>query len=317
MAERIVIVAQPFSDTDIERDFLRAINRDVRVQAVDNVAAVDTSHPITGIMLGADTLDEEDMDAMSGLDFVVKYGIGVDAIDVEAATTRGIDVANTPDYCTDEVSTHAIALLLACFRRIPQFNAKVKAGEWGLNGSHPVQRLNGQTLGLIGFGRIARNLVEKVNGFGLQVVAYDPMLDESDLASHGVEQAEFGEVLRRSDLLSIHAPLTNDTRQLFDSESFELMKETAILVNTSRGEIVDSDALEEALRTGEIASAGLDVLETEPPNNTDLVDFDKTIVTPHVGWYSEDSLVEIRRDAATAMAKLIQSDPDADHYRVN
>jgi len=235
-----------------------------------------------------------------------RYGIGLDNIDVQCATAMGIVVTNVPAYCVDEVSEHAMALLLSCARKVSLYDRTVKAGVYDVRTGAPVYRIRGKTLGLVGFGRIGRAVYEKACGFGLRVVVYDSKLSASSLAAFAVETVPFDELLRRSDYVSIHLPLTPETRHLFNSEAFRQMKPTAFVINTSRGGVIDSQALFDALSDGQIAGAGLDVLSEEPPAPRDpLVLHPRVVITPHTAFNSEESLQDLQSTAATQMADLL------------
>jgi D-3-phosphoglycerate dehydrogenase len=228
--------------------------------------------------------------------------IGYDSIDVEAATERGILVTNVPDYCIEEVSDHAMALLLACSRRIVQLNQAAKQGQWGLSADGVeiqtwiwpgLSRLAGQTLGLVGFGRVGRAVVPKAQGFQLRVLAYDPYVSRELSAQLGVEMVDWKRLLRESDFVSIHAALTPETRHIMEAGAFREMKPTACLINTARGGFVDEAALCQALKEGEIAMAALDVTDIEPPGlQSALLGMGKVILTAHSAFFSPDSEAE-------------------------
>jgi len=227
---------------------------------------------------------------------IVRLGIGYDSVDVSAATEQGILVCNTPTYCIDDVADHSVALLLGCIRHIAQQDRWIRDGRWDRTGARPARRVKGCTLGLIGFGRIARAVAERVSGFGLTILAYDPYIEARTKAPWGVEKAELDELLLRSDFISVHCPLTEETRHLLSAREFSLMKKGVFLVNTSRGPIVDEAALVEALRAGKVWGAGLDVFEREPiPLDSPLREFDNVIFTPHVGANSEESVADLYR----------------------
>lgn len=228
--------------------------------------------------------------------------IGYDSIDVEAATERGILVTNVPDYCVEEVSDHAMALILACSRRIVQLNQAAKRGQWGLSPDGievqsriwpHLSRLKGQTLGLFGLGKVARALVPKARSFGLGIIAYDPYVPEGLKRQLGVATADWKRILKESDFLSIHAALTSETRQIFSIDAFRGMKPTACLINTSRGGLIDEPALFQALRDGFITMAALDVTDPEPPEtNNPLLNMDNVIITAHSAFFSPVSEAE-------------------------
>jgi len=241
------------------------------------------------------------------LKVVGRTGIGVDVIDVPAATAHGVIVTNVPSYCESEVSDHALALILTCLRRTATYTHAVRRGVWDWKIARPIPRLAGLTLGLVGFGKIPRALAPKARALGMNVICADPYLSADVARKEGVELVPFDELLARSDVVSIHCPLTKQTERLFGASAFERMKRSAVLINTARGGIVDSDALAQALKRGLIAGAGLDVLPQEPPRPDDpLLALENVVITPHVAWYSEDSIVELQRrigrNVATACA---------------
>ena len=250
------------------------------------------------------------LSAMERCRIVVRYGIGVDTIDVPAATELGIYVANVPDYGVDEVANHAMAMILACARRLFAYDRGVKAGLWGYKIGKPVLRLKGQTLGLLSFGRIARDVAAKAKGFGLEILAFDPLLPDRMFEEHGARRAaSVEEVLRRADFLSVHSPLPPETRHLIGERELKMMKPTAYLINTSRGAVVDEAAVYRALSDGWIAGAALDVLETEPvsPGNP-LLGLENVILTPHAAFYSEESLRDLQRKAAEEVARVLRGE---------
>jgi D-3-phosphoglycerate dehydrogenase len=306
----VVVTDSDFPDLDIEREVFDELGAEL--------VAGDARSPEEVIETGADA----DADALlvqyapitrevfEALDLTVvgRYGIGYDCVDVEAATDHGVAVVNVPSYCVEEVATHALSLLLACVRRVPQYDRTVRSGTWDWTRERPIPRLSGRTLGLAGFGKLPRKLAAMVSGFELDVVAFDPYVDETEMAERGVERVDFDELLARSDLLSVHTPLTPETEGLFDRAAFDAMQPTAVLVNTSRGAVVDVDALAAALDAGDIAAAGLDVLPEEPPDDLPLLDRHDAVVTPHVAWYSEASLVELRRTVSEDVARALRGE---------
>jgi len=234
---------------------------------------------------------------------ICRYGVGVDTIDLKAATECGILVGNVPDYSTDEVSNHAAALIVALHRYIVPLDRAVRAGNWQFRVGSPIQRLAGQTVGIVGLGRIGRRLAEKLRGFSVTLIATDLYLQDWP---DWVRKVSLDELLATSDIVSLHCPLTEETRHMIDAAALRKMKPTAYLVNTARGGLVDSAALIQALREKWIGGAGLDVQEVEPmPVGDPLASLDNVILTPHHAWYSEGSIMELKRKVATAMVRAL------------
>jgi D-3-phosphoglycerate dehydrogenase len=241
---------------------------------------------------------------------ICSYGIGVDNVDLAAATAKGIVVANVPDYGVDEVSDHALLLLLAAARRLLLVASAVKDGStsWDFTPARPIFRLRGKTLGLIGFGRISQALAKKARGLGLHVMAYDPFVDEDLASAMDVRLAALPELLSGADLISVHVPLTDETRNMIGEREFGLMKENVIFVNTSRGRVVDQAALRCVVEGRQIGGVGLDVLAAEPPTASDAewIRSDLVTVTPHIAWYSEEALRDLQRKAGEAVATVLR-----------
>jgi D-3-phosphoglycerate dehydrogenase len=249
------------------------------------------------------------LDAAPRCRIVSRYGIGLDNIPVAHATDLGILVTNVPDFCLDEVADHALALLLACARGIVGFSRATRAGQWIPAEGRRLPRLRGQTLGLIGYGAIARNLAPKAAALGLHILAYTPRIASDEVAPYGRGTRHLDEVLRSADYLSIHAPLTSETRGMIGERELRLMKPTAYLINTARGAIVNEAALMRALREGWIAGAALDVLAVEPPDPASpLLALDNVIVTPHVAFASAASIEDLRARAAVRVAQVFRGE---------
>lgn len=240
---------------------------------------------------------------------IVRYAIGVDNIDLKAAEERGIYVCNVPDYGIDEVSNMAIALLMDCAKKLTYLTSQVKAGNCSYTVVKPLYRMEGKTLGLVGFGRIPQAVARKMAGFGLQILTYDPMVNEEAAKRLGVTPVSMEELLRRSDYISVHCPLLPATRHSFDKEAFRKMKPTAIFINTARGAIVKEDDLVWALGNGIISMAGIDVTETEPiPVDHPLLKLPNALVTPHAAWYSEEAVESLQLKAAQEAARVLRGE---------
>ena len=243
--------------------------------------------------------------AMPRCKIIARYGIGVDTIDLDAATTAGIIVTNNPTYCIDEVADHTLALILGAARKIALFDRRVRAGEWSLAPGKPIERLRGMVLGLVGFGRIAREVAARAAPFGLRVIFSDPGVDEAPSGIPG-EKRSFDNVLAAADIVSLHAPLTANTRGMIDAAAFQRMKRSAILVNASRGALVDTTALVAALDGGEIAGCALDTLDVEPlPAAHALRGRDDVLITPHAAWYSETAMVGLQAGAPGEVRRVL------------
>ena len=253
-----------------------------------------------------------DSQIISGLERCVVIGVGsvgVDMVDVDAATAAGIVVTNVPDVFIEEVADHAMMLLLAAGRRTKQMDQMVGSGDWfkGRPLLSQTPRLMGQTLGLIAFGNVARCVARRAKAFGLHVIAHDPYVSELSISAEGVEPVSFGELLERSDYVSMHAPLNDETRHMLSTAAFAAMKPTAVIVNTGRGPTIDETALIAALRSGRIAAAGLDVLEQEPPaRDNPLLAMSNVVITPHVASATSRMRPETRRRVGREVALVLK-----------
>ncbi|WP_224337626.1 C-terminal binding protein [Haloprofundus halobius] len=308
MSKTIVVTDWDFPDLSVEQSVVADTDVTlVSAQAETPSEVIDAAEGADGLLVQYAPVTEEVLEAL-GVDAVGRYGIGVDNVDVDAATARGVYVLNVPDYCLDEVPTHALSLLLACARRVAQYDHEVKSGTWDWTSGRPIDRVAGSTLGLVGFGKLPRRLVDLVSGFEFEVLVYDPYVDAEEIEAAGAEKVSFGALLERSRFVSVHAPLTDETRGLFDADAFERMRDDAVLVNTARGGLVDVDALVTAVDEGHIAGAGIDVLPEEPPEPTPPLDHPNIVYTPHVAWYSEQSSTEMRRRVTEDVLGVVTGD---------
>jgi len=259
-------------------------------ELVANAAGADA------ILVQYSQITAEVMDALPALRAIGRYGVGVDSVDVDAATARGIAVCNVPDYGTESVSDHAIGLALACARGIPRLDRGLRAGSFDLAAVRPLYQTCGRVFGVIGMGRIGTATARKAAGLGYHVIGYDLAAEPGASTYHGFDLVGLAELLERSQVVSLHTPLTDVTRGMIGIEQLARMRSDAILVNTSRGGVVDGDALVEALRTGGIRGAAIDVHESEPlPAGHPLTTFDSVVLTPHLAWYTEESYDELKR----------------------
>lgn len=242
------------------------------------------------------------------LRLLVRYGVGVDGVDVDAATDRGIPVANVPDYGTDEVANHAVALLLALARKLPQLDRQTRAGRWDVFAVQPIHRLAGQTVGIVGCGRIGSRVARKLAGFDVRLLGHDPYVAEFP---PGVTPVGLERLLAESDYVTLHCPLNAETRHLIAAAALARMKPSAVLVNTARGGVVDTMALADALQRGRLGGAGLDVTEQEPLDlQSPLLRMDRVVVTPHAAWYSEEGRSDLKRRVAEEVVRvLVRGEP--------
>jgi len=316
MSESILLTGTVLPDSDVERRLVEAAGATLEIVDVSSTEdLIESAADPIGIMTIETEIDESVMEAFPNLEFISVHGIGVDMVDVEAATDRGIPVFNTPEYCVEEVATHTLSLILACERRICQYDTGVESGEWDYTLEAPITRLSTKTVGVVGLGAIGREVVRRIEGFGVDVVGYDPYVSAEDMRREGVEKVGFETLCERSDVVTVHTPLTESTSHLLDTSAFESMGSGVTLVNAARGGIVDHDALYDALRDGTVAYAGVDVLESEPPEDRRLVELDNVVVTPHAAWYSEDALTELQRTAGENVAGFL--DGEVPEYVVN
>lgn len=308
-----VVVLQPRESLEIERSILGQLGctviqgkgatpQEIIETAGDADALIASNHPIS----------KEVILALSKLKIVALIGVGFDTVDVKAARERGVVVTHVPDLISEVVADHTVALVLSLLRRIPQGDRMVRQNAWQSDMSKwakPVPRLRGLTAGIIGFGRTGRDVASRLAGFGVKIITYDPYLGGAPPANVTVFDS-LEELLGAADIISIHVPLSKETTNLIREEHFRLMKKTAFVVNTSRGPVIDEDALTKALCEGWIAGAALDVMKDEPPRcDNRLLTLDNVIITPHIAYYSDESVVEQRKRTATEVARMVQGLP--------
>ncbi|MBT2667076.1 C-terminal binding protein [Bacillus sp. ISL-4] len=288
-----------FQESGLEIEFIKAqckTEEEVMEQAKEVDAILNQYAPISRRVI----------DSLENTKIISRYGVGVNTIDLNAAKEKGITVANVPDYGMEEVSNHALALLLSSARKVTLLNKEVKKGNWDFKVCVPIHRFNEQTVGVLGFGRIPRRFIEKVKPLGFKTVAYDPFVSAADMAAVGVQKMDLDEIIAEADYLSIHVPLIDDTYHLINEERLKQMKRNAVIINTARGPIIDEKALSDALEKGVIAGAALDVTENEPVStDSPLLTMDNVIITPHSAWYSEEAMVELRQKAARNIVQVL------------
>ena len=263
------------------------------------------------VMVHFDQIDKDVISNLKNCRIIARSAVGYDNIDLDAASAAKIPVTNVPDYCVEEVSNHTLMMILNSAKKFNQLEANVKKGLWGdFAIAKPIHAVGGQTLGLLGCGRIARCLAVKAQVFGIKVIAYDPYIKPEAVKDFGVTLVSREELLAQSDFISMHLLLNEDTRKSINADFFKKMKNSAIFVNTARGGLVDEDALIEALRTGEIAGAALDVLTEEGiDKDAPLQKFDNVIITPHAAWYSEQAFYTLLTSAAQEVVRALHGEP--------
>lgn len=302
---KVVVTDCDHFSLELERKVLNEINPEfVVAHCTTEEEVIETARDADGIINQYAPMTRRVIESLKRCKVIARYGIGVDNIDVEAATEHGIIVANLPDYCVDEVSTHAVALILACARKITLLDNLVKQEIWNLTLARPLLRTQGRILGLFGLGKIGRAVAEKTSRFGFKIIACDPYVAKVD---REIELAEFPQLLSDSDFISIHTPLTKETRHIFGENELRAMKKSAYLINTARGSIINEKALYKALKDKWIAGAALDVMEKEPPDwKNPLLKLNNLIITPHVSFYSEESYVDLKTKTAEAVLFVLK-----------
>jgi D-3-phosphoglycerate dehydrogenase len=304
---KVVVTDWEYTDLRYEERVFRHEDIElVPAQCRTEAEVIDACRDADAIINQYAPISRKVVESLDKCKVITRYGVGVDTIDLNAATEKGICVANVPDYCMDEVADHALALLLDVTRKVSLANHYVKNGKWDFKVTQPIYRLRGRTLGMVGFGKIPQVLAEKVKPLGLRVIAYDPYVPETVAKEKGVSLVALDDLCRQADIISVHAPLTPLTRGMIGKKQFALMKKGAFVINTSRGPVIDEEALVEALREDQIAGAGLDVVEMEPicPDHP-LLQMENVVLTPHVAWYSEEAAAEMRTKAALGVVDVL------------
>jgi D-3-phosphoglycerate dehydrogenase / 2-oxoglutarate reductase len=287
-----------------EEAVLRAAGVEYRLhQAKSEDEVIAVAHDADAILLQYAPITGRVLDGLPRCRVAVRYGVGVDTVDLAAATQRGVVVANVPDYCMEEVSDHALAMGLALWRGVVLYDRAIRGGSWSATMKTPMFRLRGKVAGVIGLGRIGACFAQKAAGVGMTVIGHDPYL----AAPQGVRQVSLPELFKEADLISLHLPLNAETKHIIDEAALRLMKPTALLVNTARGGLVDTEALCRGLKDGRIGGAALDTLEREPiPADSPLLSFPNVILAPHAGWYSDQASVELKRKTAEAAVAVLK-----------
>lgn len=288
-----------FKNIDAEIIVEKSLDEDVMVEAVKGV---------DGLIVNLSPITAKVVQAMDKCKCVARYGVGYDNVDAEALKKKGIFLANVPDYCQEDVSDHALALIMDCVRKISRKDRAVRKGQWNLIGIQPVYRLTGKVFGFLGYGGIARCLHRKIAGFNFEkVLIYDPFVKKESLEYKNAQLVTLEQLCKEADCISVHAPLNSQTKGILGENEFKLMKNNAMVVNTSRGGLIDTKALISALKAEDIACAGLDVFEHEPLEaDSELFKLENVTLTDHTGWYSHEAIIELKTKAAQNVLSAVQ-----------
>jgi len=305
---KVVITDYVWESLDVEKKTLGELADLVPMKTKKPEEFIDAAQDCDALLnTYAGPITAEVMERMPKCRIIARYGIGVDTIDLAAATRAGIIVTNNPTYCIEEVAEHTMALMLACARKVALYDRLVRASRWEVPPGKPMFRLEGRTLGLVGFGNIARQVAVRAAAFGMRVLYADPFVNGPfDIPARKVE---LDGLLRDSDFVSVHPPLTAQTRKMINDDSLAIMKPTAFLINCSRGPVVDTEALVRALDAKKIAGCALDTTDPEPlPDPHPLRGRDNVIITPHVAWYSEQALVGLQAGAPGEVRRVLMGE---------
>jgi D-3-phosphoglycerate dehydrogenase len=308
----VVVTDQAFGGVERERAVAERRGASFAEHQVrDELATAEATAGAKVVFVNFAPITARVLDGLAPAAVVIRYGIGYDNVDVAAANDRGVRVCNVPDYGAETVADHTVALLLASLRRVAGYSARIRTEGWIEPAA--IGRIKGfadTTVGLIGTGRIGRSVAHRLRPFGFSILAADPFVDQATLKDTGVELVTLDEVLRNSDAISLHAPLTQENRHLLDARAFSLTRPGVVIVNTSRGPLIDETALVAALQSGRVAAAGIDVHEIEPlPADSRLRSLPDVLLTPHAAFYSEASLANLQRLAAEEADRALAGEP--------
>lgn len=302
----VVVTDYDFADIDIERSIVESSGLEFRaLQAKSERDIIDGAPTAMALITQYANIGCEAMDALPNLRHIARYGVGTDIVDVAYATERGILVTNVPaDYCRNEVADHALSMMLYFARGLAAYDEATRAGTWRWQSAAPLHRLASSVVGIIGMGNIGQSIASRCRAFGSSIVSFDPYAQKAGLVVDGVQWVSFDELLLRSDYVIVQAPLTAETEGIIDSEVISRMKRGVVLINTSRGPLVDTSAVRDAILSGHVRGAGFDDLPEEPAKKANWVPTDvlfttpNTLITPHAAYYSEESIAFCRNFAA-------------------
>lgn len=305
---KVYVTDHVFKNLDPERAILRDMDCELVELSISDSSELGNVAADAEVLLNTylPRISAEVMDSLPKLKGIVRYGIGVDTIDLQAAKERGIQVANVPDYCIDEVSDHAVALTLTLVRKTALSSNRIKAGDYGLSYVHPIRGLRSCTATIVGYGRIGRRIARKLEAFGCRLQFCDPFVESDELA----EKVTLDEACESSDIIILQSPSVPETHHMLNAEVFSKMKKRPYIVNTARGDLIDTAALEQAIVKGQISGAGLDVVEGFSSLDADfsLCRYENIILTPHSAWVSEDALVALQSLAAEEVRRILRGE---------
>lgn len=302
---KVVLTDNIFPDLIIEREMLDKVDAEL-IEVTDPSTLADEVKDADAVINTYAEMTPEIIGGMEKCKMIIRNGIGVNTINVDACNEKGIMVGNIPTYCIEEVATHAITLMLTLNRKIFHYNKSVRSGVWDVKKGMPIQSVVGATLGLVGFGRIPRLINDRAQALGMNVLAYDPFVTAENAAEAGATKAEMDQIIAESDFISIHCPLTPDTKGMFDYDAFKAMKDSAYIINTARGPVINEPDLVRALEDGLIGGAGLDVLmEDKGQKEHPLYAFENVIITPHAAWYSETAILRRRTQTVDSVIEVL------------
>lgn len=304
---KVVITDAEYPSFDTEKKVLSKLNVElIKFQCKTEEDLIRNCKDADAIINQYTKITSRVIEKLDNAKIITRYGIGVDNIALDAATKKGIFVTNVLyDIC--DVADHSITLMLALTRKLILIEKSVKKLEWDWKIFHPISRIKGKTVGIIGLGKVGREVAKRIKGFDINLLAHDPYIALDVFKKYNAKKVDHDTLLEQSDIVTLHVPLNNKTRHMISTNQLKKMKKSAILINAARGGIVDEKALYKSLKEKRIAGAGLDVLEQEPINKDNpFLSLDNVIITPHMGWYSEDAVDEVQRIAAEQVLQCLQ-----------
>lgn len=315
MSYKVVVTDGRMPHYEHEKAALKAVGAELVLSGIpygtrDDEKLKSVVKDADALLVSQAKITRDIINSMDHCKIIVRYGIGVDTLDIPAATEKGIMVANVVDHCITEVADTALALIMCLARRIVLSARQVRNGGWGVSELKPIRRIATQTLSIMGCGRIGRDVAKKAGAVGFNVIGYDPYLPEEVAKAAGIKLVSYDEALEQADIVSLHMPLNDETKGMINTESLKKMKKGACVVNVSRGPLVDEQSLAEAIKSGHISGAGLDVTCKEPiEKDNELLKLDNVIITAHTAWYSDDSNEELQKKAGQIVTDALAGKP--------